>query len=120
MNREAPWHVVKGLHEIDAKADVRWDDMMHNWFLYWDGQRICGLFHRDGSNMLELVLDEIRDLLDTSDNFKDGPDRVRRMRRRAEEARSRAELRKELMIEESIRESERMFRRHASGAPVMA
>lgn len=116
--RTAPWHIVKGLHELDEKADVIWDEITHNWVLYWDNQRICGLFHADGTNMLELNLDEIKTILDRSDNFKDGPERVRRMRSNAAEAKSRANLEHERMIENSCRESEKMVRRKFQGAPI--
>ena len=118
MGRELSWHEKRELHKIDQLADVRWDEEQHVWVLYWDNIRICCLYHSDGSNMVELCLDEVRDILARNDNYKDGPERVKTMRRRAADAKANAARRQELMMEESIREAEAVARNQMNGCPL--
>ena len=54
--RETPWYISKAIHARDPLADVRWDDRLHVWVLYWDNVRICALFHADGSDMHSVFL----------------------------------------------------------------
>ena len=106
--RDVPDHIRRRLKERDPLASVVWDDRSHVWVLYWDGVRICQLFHEDGSDMVELCLDEILDIMGRYDNSNDGPERLARMRRSAANARARAEERKQQLVEESMRESSKV------------
>lgn len=108
--REVPWDVLKAVHDKDPLVSIAWDQEIHKWMLSWDGQRICALFHEDGSDMMELNASEILSLLDRFDNFKDGPDRIRKMRQRSADARKKAALREEFRIQESMREAERVHK----------
>ncbi len=118
MGRELSWHEKRELHNIDQLADVRWDEEQHVWVLYWDNVRICCLYHSDGSNMVELCMDEVRDILARCDNYKDGPERVKAMKRRAADAKANAARRQELMMEESIREAEAVAKNQMQGCPL--
>lgn len=116
--REVPWDVRRELHSRDPEADVFWDAEIHRWVLSWRKRRVCVLFHEDGTDMLELCASEILGLLDRFDNFKDGPDRLKAMRRVAADARHRAEIRREFAEQESMREAERMAKSIAAGPKV--
>lgn len=115
--REVPFQIAMKLHEKDADADIFWDQDLHKWVLTWKNRRICTLFHEDGSDMMELCLDEITALLDRFDNHKDGPERVARMRAVAVDAKRKAALRAEFAEQESMREGERVHRNMAHGCP---
>ena len=82
--RTPPDYITNEIHKRDPKADIVWDDRLHVWKLYWDGQPICALSHDDGTDMLELCLDEILDFMASCDNWRNGQDRIRAMRRAAE------------------------------------
>ncbi len=103
--RDVPDHVAKAIRARDPLASVKWDDASHVWVLDLDGGRICQLFHVDGTDMLELCVDEILDIMGRYDNTNDGPERIARMRRSAANARAKAEERKQQLVEESMRES---------------
>ena len=118
MSRELSWYERRELHSIDPLADVRWDEEKHIWVLYWDNVRICCLYHSDGSDMVQLCMDEVRDILARCDNYKDGPERLKAMRRRAADVKSRAALRQERLMEESIREAEAVAHNQLHGCPL--
>ena len=106
--RQVPWDILAAVHEKDPLVDISWDQEIHKWILFWDSQRICALFHEDGSDMMELNTGEILSLLARFDNFKDGPDRIRKIRQHAANARDKARIRAELRQQESLREAERI------------
>lgn len=115
--REVPCHIAKALHDKDPDVNIHWDQDVHRWALTWKNQRICTLFHEDGSDMIELCLDEITSFLDRFDNRKNGPERVNGMRAVAANARRKALLRAELEEQESLREAERVHRNMVNGCP---
>lgn len=106
--RDVPSHIAKAIRDRDPLAEIRWDDSIHCWILYWDNQRICSLFHEDGNDMLEPCADEILSIMGRYDNYNDGRERIRAMRRSSAEARRKADERKKVMMEESMRESEKV------------
>lgn len=106
--RDVPDHITKAIHDRDPLASVKWDDCQHTWILYWDGVKICNLFHADGKDMIELCVDEILDIMGRYDNYNDGMERIKAMRRSASEAKRKAEERKKIMIEESMKETEKV------------
>lgn len=115
--RALPDHIRKAVHDRDPKADVVWDDRLHVWFLVWDGQRICALSHDDGTDMIEPCADEILAFMAACDNWKDGPDRIKAMRRATSERKRRLAARQEAIAEESRREARNVaevFRRGVS------
>ncbi len=114
--RETPWYISKAIHARDPLADVRWDDRLHVWVLYWDNVRICALFHADGSDMQELCVDEILDIMGKYDNYNDGAERLAAIRRTAANAKYKAEQRKRQIIEETERETHSMCRTLTRGA----
>ena len=116
--REVPDDIARRLREKDPLATIKWDMEIHRWCLLWDNQRICALFHDDGSDMLELCWDEISGILDKYDNYKDGPERIANMRKVSANAKRKAELRAEKLREESIREAERVSRTLQNGCPL--
>ena len=116
--REVPADIERRLKDKDPLAKIYWDMEIHQWVLYWDGVRICTLFHSDGSDMMELCWDEISTMLDRFDNHKDGPERITAIRQTAANARRKAALRAEVMQEESMREAERVTRVQQSGCPL--
>lgn len=76
--RQVSDSVLRRLREYDPEVDVRWDERRARWFLHWRDRRICTLEHRDGSPMLaDVVVEETMDILRRSDNYKDGPERLR-------------------------------------------
>ena len=103
--REVPWHISKAIHARDPLADVRWDDRLHVWVLYWDNVRICALFHADGSDMQEICVDEVLDIMGRYDNYNDGAERLASIQRTAHSARYKAHQRQLQMMEDSEREA---------------
>lgn len=116
--REVPADIASRLKAKDPLARIFWDQEIHKWVLEWDGVRICTLFHSDGADMIELCWDEISDMLDKFDNYKDGPERIAAIRKVAANARRKAECRAERMREESMREAERIAKVQSSGCPL--
>lgn len=116
--RNVPSYIEAAVKEKDPLVKISWDQSIHRWVLWWDGQRICTLFHTDGTDMMELVSDEIIEILDRFDNYKNGPERFSRMRAVAENARRKSEELEKIRMEESIRESEKVSRNISSGCPL--
>ena len=116
--RELPVEIARRLKAKDPLARIFWDQDIHKWVLEWDGVRICALFHSDGTDMVELCWDEISDMLDKFDNYKDGPERIAAIRTVAANARRKAEIQAQLRQEESMREAERIAKVQKSGCPL--
>ena len=113
--RTLPDHIKKIIHARDPKADVKWDDRLHVWYLYWDGQPICALSHDDGTDMIEPCADEILNFMATCDNWNDGPERVKAMKRAAANRKRRIAERNAAMAEEARREAEKAGKVFISG-----
>lgn len=116
--REVPDDISRRLRAKDPLAKIEWDQEIHRWILYWNGRRICALFHEDGSDMMELCWDEISGMLDRFDNYKDGPERIASMRKAASEAKRKADIRAEYLRDEAEREAERVTRTQLNGCPL--
>lgn len=114
--RQAPHDIIRRLHARDPLVDVQWDERSHVWTLYWDNQRICSLFHADDTPMIELCVDEILDIMGRYDSWEDGPRRIDRVRIAATEAKRKAAMRKELLMEESMKEGENIMEVARRGA----
>ncbi|MBR5026604.1 MAG: hypothetical protein IKX48_16195 [Victivallales bacterium] len=108
--RTPPDHITKEIHKRDPKADIIWDDRLHVWKLYWDGQPICALSHDDGTDMLEPCLDEILDFMASCDNWRNGQDRIRHMRQAAESRKRRIAARLAAGKEEAAAEARKVGR----------
>lgn len=103
--RTLPDHIAKAIHARDPKADVRWDERLHVWYLFWDNQPICALSHDDGTDMIEPCTDEILNFMASCDNWQDGPERVRAMKRAASDRKRRISERNAARFEEARREA---------------
>lgn len=98
--RTLPDHVRKAVKARDPKADVVWNERLHVWYLMWDGQPICALSHDDGTDMLEPCTDEILAFMAACDNWNDGPERIKAMRRAAAERKRRLAERQMALVED--------------------
>lgn len=110
--RTAPKHLLSALRAYDADTTVRWVPEMERWMLVWKGRDLFTLDHFDRTPMISLdgYTDEVMEMVKRSDNYEDGPDRLRAMERRSAEHRRRAELAERADDEELHKESREILR----------
>jgi hypothetical protein len=102
--RTAPDHVRKRIQAREPEATVRWHERLHGWQLFWRDRCVCSLRHRDGSPMRgEIAVEEVLEILHSSDNRRDGPERLREIERNWREYDARAEAEEERLAEEAER-----------------
>lgn len=92
--RTAPEHILKALRKHDPGLGLTWETRQPGpgWFITHHGQRVCKYVHADGTEALnDLTASELLGIVERMDNFKDGPDRLKRSERVAADRRGRAD-----------------------------
>lgn len=77
--RVSPRRVTRALRRYDPDLSLVWDDRKHWWMARWKGRNVMVLRHADGRLMQSLdgYTDEILRLFKRSDNYVDGPERLK-------------------------------------------
>lgn len=90
MTRVPPRRVTRAIRRYDRELALVWDQGKHWWWARWKGRNVMVLRHADGRLMQSLdgYTDEILRLIRRSDNYVDGPDRLKVWDRQESDRRS--------------------------------